>query len=78
MKQDIPKKECWIIDHVQTGAVIRQARVECGITLKAVADAMGISSPFLSDLERGRRNWTEEHFRNALNYIVDTKKGTNQ
>jgi DNA-binding transcriptional regulator YiaG len=36
----------------------RSIRAESGQTLRTLATAMGISAAHLSDLERGRRNWT--------------------
>ena len=46
---DIPKE-------IQTlGEVIRYLRIEKGMTLRALAEAVGVSAPFLSDLEHGRR-----------------------
>ena len=37
------------------GAYIRKAREERGYSLNAVAKEIGISAPFLSDIERGNR-----------------------
>ena len=47
-------------DHVATGENARKFRKEQGLSLKRVADRMGITSAYLSDLERGRRNWNEK------------------
>jgi transcriptional regulator with XRE-family HTH domain len=52
------KVQSILVDHMATGARMRQARKEAGIKLATVAEAMKVSSPFLSELERGRRNWT--------------------
>lgn len=49
-----------VIDDVSTGAKMRRHRKAYGISLRALAKAMGISAPFLSDLELGRRNWSNE------------------
>lgn len=35
---------------------MRAMRQEAGLTLKQVGDALGFSVPYVSDLERGRRN----------------------
>lgn len=48
------------IDHKKTGIIARNKRVRVGLSLRAVARKMKVSPAFLSDLERGRRNWTEE------------------
>ena len=34
---------------------LRKAREEAGISLRAMADALGFSAPYLSDIERGNR-----------------------
>jgi transcriptional regulator with XRE-family HTH domain len=39
----------------------KQARIDRnlrGLSLVTIADRMGISSPYLVDLEKGRRNWS--------------------
>lgn len=36
---------------------------------RELAEKMGIKPPFLSDLERGNRNWSEERFNLALKMI---------
>ena len=60
------------IDHVSTGAMARRERLSKGILLKAVADLMVLTEPYLSDLERGRRNWNPTlvgQYNNALKGI---------
>jgi transcriptional regulator with XRE-family HTH domain len=37
------------------GEAIRLLREQQGLTLRALADKVGVSAPFLSDLEHGRR-----------------------
>lgn len=39
-----------------SGAVLRRLRLQSGSTLAEVARALGLSVPYLSDLERGQRN----------------------
>lgn len=41
------------------GAQFRQRRMEAGLNLTRMAEAMGISAPYLSDLENGNRAWTD-------------------
>lgn len=53
------KKRIEIIDNAATGKGVRIFRLNKGVGLRSVARAMGISAPYLSDLELGRRNWTE-------------------
>lgn len=42
------------------GEAIYTARNEKGITLRGLATAVGVSAPFLSDVEHGRRRPSEE------------------
>lgn len=47
-----------VIDHESTGEYWRQRRESEGMSLRETARRSCLSAPFLSDLERGRRNWT--------------------
>ena len=38
------------------GSAIRQSRLDAGLTQEEVAFAAGISTTYLSDVERGKRN----------------------
>lgn len=42
------------------GDALRRRREEKRVTLRALADAIGVSAPFLSDVEHGRRRLSEE------------------
>lgn len=53
-------KETTTIDHCATGAMVRHQRKARSISGKRVADIMGIPRSLLSDLEAGRRNWTQD------------------
>ena len=58
-----------VINHLKPGTEARRQRQEKGITLTAIANAMGLSKPYLSDLALGRRNWTIKrmrHFEHTL------------
>lgn len=46
-------------DDAATGAVFREWRESLGVTLSKCAESMGYTPPYLSDLERGRRPWSE-------------------
>ena len=46
------------IQHKETGATARLEREKSNISLRNLAKEMGISAPYLSDLERGNRNWS--------------------
>lgn len=58
MKLLMKRETLTTIDHAATGATARKERVAAGISLRNMADAMGLSAPYLSDLERGKRNWS--------------------
>lgn len=61
------------VDHAATGANNRKRRLKANLSLREVAQELGISAPYLSDLERGRRNWTEhfdDHYAAALNRLI--------
>lgn len=49
-----------MIDHAETGICNQTLRRMRRLSLREVARRMGLSAPFVSDLERGRRNWTED------------------
>lgn len=43
-----------------TGKVLRSEREKAGITQAVVAEAMGISTSYVSDLEADNRDWSHE------------------
>ena len=51
-------------DQVETGLWFRAHRQQIGVSLRLMSKRLGISPSFLSNLEQGRRVWTEE-VRNA-------------
>lgn len=48
------------LDPTGVGLEMRGLREKKGIGLREMATRMKISPPYLSDLELGRRDWTEE------------------
>lgn len=48
------------VDNVSTGILMRAARENGGLSLREMARRLNYSAPFISDLELGRRNWTQE------------------
>ena len=46
-----------VVDQDGTGAALRKWRESVGVTMSVVAERMGVSIPYVSDLERGNRNW---------------------
>jgi predicted transcriptional regulator len=55
-----------IIDHQSTGRTVRAARKAAGLSLRAVGSRVGLSAPYLSDLEQGRRNWNDELYKRVI------------
>ncbi len=53
------------------GEAVRLARMRCDLTLKSMADAMGISSAYLSGIEYGEKRLAEKHIQTALDYLSD-------
>lgn len=54
------RKRIWICDHEALGNYLRIHRNFFGASLRSIATKMRISAMYLSDLERGKRNWTEK------------------
>lgn len=44
-------------DHQNIGAGLRTLRQSCDLTLRQMAETIGVSHSFLSQLENGRRAW---------------------
>ena len=51
------------------GEAVRLARMRCGLTLKNMADAMGISSAYLSGIEYGEKRLSDKLINSALEYL---------
>lgn len=47
-----------VTDYVALGAKLKKKRENANLTLREVAELMGISISYLSDLEHGRKKWT--------------------
>ena len=45
------------IDNVAVGIDMRWKRKASGMSLRAMANGLGFTSAYLSDLENGKRNW---------------------
>ena len=56
------------------GENIKQIRTMRGFSQKQLSEGMGISQPYLSQIERGERRLTAEDYRNAMEFMgVDLK-----
>jgi len=76
-KPYIRRVEKWELDDVAIGANRRRHREAYGISLRTFAKAIGLSAPYISDLELGRRRWSEElihRFEVALAKCIEEKR----
>ncbi len=48
------------IDHAEIGRQMRELRTAARLSLAIVASRLDVSVVYLSDLERGNRNWSSE------------------
>lgn len=65
----IPCKSCSGTGRVAAPTPLRTLRLESGISLREASRRIGLSAPYISDLERGRRAWNadlEARYRKAL------------
>lgn len=63
-------KSIVLIDSGPTGKKARALRIDAGITLRKFAERMGFTPAYVSDLELGRRAWSErmvDKYERALN-----------
>lgn len=58
------------------GEHLRRLRVEKGLTLNTVAGIVGVSIPFLSDVERGTRTLTPARLEDVLKAMGVRRKAT--
>lgn len=49
-----------VIDDQATGAKMRALREAAKVSLRDLGDRIDLSAPYLSDLELGRRAWSEQ------------------
>lgn len=56
------KEESKAPDHVAIGASVRSARLIRRLSQKRLAIEVGITQPYLCDLECGRRKWNDTLF----------------
>lgn len=69
-----------VFDHTETGRNARAQRKGHGLSLREVAEEMNISGMYLSDLERGKRNWNPilvDAFNRSIDAAVKEMKKEN-
>ena len=49
-------------EQARAGAALRYVREASEISLRQLAKELGLSAMYVSDLERGKRNWSVERF----------------
>ncbi len=59
-----------VVDQKKLGRLLRQCRLESGVSQVAVARGMGVSAPYLAVLEQGKRDWNLCLTNRALSAIV--------
>lgn len=57
-------------EHENISKLSREIRIRRGVLLRKLAERMGISAVYLSDLERGNRYWTS---RNIAKWVKSLK-----
>lgn len=65
----IPTETTVEIDHKKAGSDVRVLRLAKEMKLRWLAVELGISAPYLCDLENGKRNWTTERFDKAIKIL---------
>lgn len=60
-----------VIDHEETGAIVRFARKRAGLALSQVSRRVNLSVQYLSNLETGNRPWTEHLYDIIMTAIVE-------
>lgn len=73
MKTDYQFTEVEIPDKATNGRTIRKLREQRGMSLRALAEALDVSAPYLSDLELGNRGFSQPMFERAKQEISKFK-----
>lgn len=62
----VPTKKIDAIDQAICCLQAKGQRIACGVKMQALADTLGYSIGYISDLENGRRDWNETLYRRWL------------
>lgn len=71
---NLPTLTVKVPNHFAIGEKIRKFRISNCIGLRELADSLGISAPYLSDLERGRRSWNQKKYDEVIYQITATAR----
>ncbi len=55
----LPTKTITVTDDEKVGLILRAKRERAKMSLRTVAAKLGFSAAYVSDLERGKRAWTD-------------------
>lgn len=61
------------VDHNATGQTMRRFREDSGLSVKELAARVGWSAQYVSDIEHGRRSWTNEKMTRVLEALNKTR-----
>jgi predicted transcriptional regulator len=53
----------------EIGEVLREKRRKAGFPLRSFAVGLGVSAPYLSDMERGNRRYSQKHVAMAVELL---------
>lgn len=73
MKTEFQFTEVEVPDKAGNGQTIRRLRNIKGMSLRALAEALDVSAPYLSDLEHGNRGFSQPMFEKAKQEISKFK-----
>ena len=60
--------------HARVGRALRACRKRTGLGLRAVAKTLGVSAPYLSDVELGRRTISTDHLETYMDLVVPLRR----
>ncbi len=66
MAAGVASDEKWHDAQKKLSAELKRLRKKRGLSLRAMAEKLKITAPYLSDLERGNRNWSAERAKEFL------------
>jgi predicted transcriptional regulator len=59
-------EQVWKVNQGDLATCMRRLREQHSCSLRKMAVKLGVSAPYLSDLELGRRNWSEKRIKSFL------------
>jgi tRNA A-37 threonylcarbamoyl transferase component Bud32 len=59
--------------HARVGRALRACRERHDISLRTVAEKMGVSAPYLSDVERGYRTLSSDNLETYMDLVIPSR-----